>query len=154
MIVTDFKAEHLTRLRLQPAQEYLYAMTTEATGEAVEAALHAGLGWAYTALDTDGTVLGCGGVLVQWQGRGLAWSYISCVGGAKFVAVHRAVKRFFDVCHLHRIEATVDEGFEEGHRWMAMLGFELETRDEYGGPKPMRGYRPDGGACYLYARVR
>jgi hypothetical protein len=29
-----------------------------------------------------------------------------------------------------------------------MLGFRLET------PEPMRAYRPDGRACFLYARVK
>jgi len=56
------------------------------------------------------------------------------------------VKRFLDGCYLHRIEMTVDCDFPQGHRWAKMLGFTMEA-------ERMRGYRPDGGDCALYARL-
>jgi len=40
----------------------------------------------------------------------------------------------------------VDVGFKEGHRWIKMLGFELEGY--------MKAYRPDGADMLLYARIK
>lgn len=148
MNIVPYKAEHLLAFRLQPGQQYLAAWTTEEHAKAVEAAVDANLGWAFTAIDDTGRVLGCAGVQLYWQGRGMAWSYLSSDIGMFFPKVHRAVKRFMDGCFVHRIEATADADFAEGQRWLDMLGFKRET------PEPMLGYRPDGGACYLYARVR
>ena len=148
MNIVPYKAEHLLKFRLQPAQLYLAAWTTEDHAHAVEMAVETNMGWAFTGVDDDGKILGCAGVNLMWPGRGLAWSYLSREVGRYFPKVHRAVLRFMNGCPVHRIEATVDAGFAEGHRWVTMLGFVQET------PKPMRGYRPDGGDCYLYARVR
>ncbi len=148
MNIVPYKAEHLLSFRLQPAQLYLAAWTTEDHAHAVEAGINANQGWGFTAIADDGRVMGCAGVALYWPGRGHAWSYLSGEIGAYFPRIHRAVKRFLDGCFVHRIEATADADFEEGQRWLKMLGFKQET------PEPMRGYRPDGGDCYLYARVR
>jgi RimJ/RimL family protein N-acetyltransferase len=56
------------------------------------------------------------------------------------------VVEFLDNAPYRRIEATVDVGFKQGHRWIKMLGFELEGY--------MRAYRPDGADMLLYARVK
>ena len=78
----------------------------------------------------------------------MAWAYISnAAAKERFLSVHRAVSRFLDMCYLQRIEMTVDCEFEEGHRWARMLGFNMEA-------ERMVAYRPDGGDCSLYARVR
>jgi RimJ/RimL family protein N-acetyltransferase len=45
-----------------------------------------------------------------------------------------------------RYESTVDVGFKQGHRFMKMLGFEVEGY--------LKAYRPDGADMVLYARVK
>lgn len=147
MNIVEYRAEHLMKLRLQPAQRYLAAWTTDDHAAAIQTGIDAGTGWAFSAIDGD-HILGVAGVQLYWPGRGAAWSYLSSEIGAHFMQVHRAVMRFMEGSFVHRIEATVDDGFEEGHRWARMLGFRQETS------APMMGYRPDGGGCYLYARVR
>lgn len=102
--------------------------------------------YSYTALDGD-RIIGCGGVVEYWPGRGEAWAFLSRNCKREFVQVHKAVKRFFELCPIARIEAIVDLGFPQATRWVEMLGFELEA------PR-MKKYTPDGHDYALYARVR
>lgn len=142
MNVIEFKAEHLYELDLQDGQAYLSNWVTPEQAKSIEAAE----GWAFTGV-VNGVPIGSAGVMPIWQGRGMAWAYLSKdTSGSRFMAVHRAVKRFLEMCFLHRIEMTVDCDFEPGHRWARMLGFTMEA-------ERMSAYRPDGGDCALYARV-
>lgn len=140
MKVVDFKAEHLESLGLQESQAYLSSWVTPAMAETLES--HP----SFTGI-AEGKIIGCAGIIPIWQGRAMAWAYIGEDAGKHFVKVHREVKKFLDNCYIKRIEATVDAGFDAGHRWMGMLGFELEA-------PLMKAYRPDGGNCALYARIR
>lgn len=92
-------------------------------------------------------VLLCGGVFDYWPGRAEVWSFLSVDAGKHFVALTRVVRRFLNMCTQRRIEAVVDCNFEQGHRWVRMLGFKLEA------PR-MKAYHPQGEDCALYARVR
>ena len=86
------------------------------------------------------------GVEPQWENRAIAFALISGAAGPYFWAIHSAVRNFLNSTPYRRIEATVDVGFEQGHRWIKMLGFEIEGY--------MKAYRPDGADMLLYARVR
>ena len=143
MIVTAFRPAHLARLHLQPAQ---LAVGAEFLRPGYAEMLQRG-GQAFTALDDDG-VIACAGVAEVWEGRGLAWALIGASAGRHMLSVHRAVAGFLKQAPYRRIEATVDDGFDEAHRWMRMLGFTLET------PGGMPGFRPDGGRSFLYAKVQ
>lgn len=138
--VLPFQAEHFERLHLQPAQGYLSSWLTPEQGAILEQS------HAFTALVGD-TVIGCAGIIPAWRGRALAWSFLAWNIGPHFLSVHRAVARHLDESGYRRIEISVDCDFSEGHRWARLLGFEMEA-------ERMRGYRPDGGDCALYARVR
>lgn len=141
MIVVPYKAHHLERLCIQEAQAYLSPYLTPEMAKALE------LGVAFTALEGD-RVLACSGVVDMWDNRCVAWAYLDQRPGHHFVSVHRAVARFLEGYPCRRIEATVDAGFDDGHRWIKKLGFKLET------PEPMQAYTPDGRAAYLYSRVK
>jgi len=141
MEVVSFKAEHLMNIDLQEGQAYLSGFITPEQAQALEEE-----DWSYTGMIGD-TPIACAGILPMWQGRGLAWAYISCNAAKQnFVAVHKSISRALQACYLQRIEMTVDCEFEPGHRWARLLGFELEA-------ERMKAYRPDGGDCSLYARV-
>lgn len=143
MIITRFKASHLARLELQEAQSYFgsdiskpdYAATLEGTGGG------------FTGM-VDGRVIACAGCSEVWQGRAIAWALLSKDASKHMMALHRAVHGYLKAAQYQRIEAWVDEGFEPGERWLQMMGFKRET------PEPMQGFRPDGGACFLYSRVK
>ena len=140
MIVVPFQPAHFSALQAQPSQAWMMGVFTPAQVAALA------LCPSFTGLH-EGEVVGCAGTIPFWSGRVMAWAMLSARAGGHMVAVHRAVKRFLETCDARRIEATVDIDFEPGHRWMGALGFTLEA------PR-MDGYRPDGRACSIYAKVR
>lgn len=130
------------KIATQPAQQYLHRIV-DVRADFTELA-NQGLAW--TAESDDGQILAIAGVEPQWENRAIAFALISGAAGPYFRAIHSAVAAFLDHTPYRRIEATVDVGFEQGHRWIKMLGFEIEGY--------MKAYRPDGADMLLYARVR
>ena len=129
------------KIATQPAQQYLHRIV-DVRADFTELA-NQGLAW---TAESEGRILAIAGVEPQWENRAIAFALISGSAGAHFRAIHSAVARFLDSAPYRRIEATVDVGFEQGHRWIKMLGFEIEGY--------MKAYRPDGADMLLYARVR
>jgi RimJ/RimL family protein N-acetyltransferase len=141
MIVRPWTLGDTERLHMQPAQEYL-GRIVDVRADFTELS-NQGLAW---TVEHDGDVIAFAGIEPQWQNRAIAFALLSETAGAHFPAIHKAVLRFLEWAPYRRIEATVDVGFEQGHRWIKMLGFEIEGY--------MRAYRPDGADMLLYARVR
>lgn len=139
--VVKFKPAHLDELRLQPAQEYLSAFVGRPGygQELVEA------GPCYT-VRRDGRIICCAGVVNLWTGRASAWALLSWDAGKSMMGLHREVLKFLDRCEIRRVEAYVYPGFEPGHRWARMLGFEFEGL--------MRAFGHDGGDMAMYARTQ
>jgi hypothetical protein len=142
MILEKFRPEHLAEIAVQPAQQYLRGYLDQNSDAAVTAAAHP----SYTGR-VDGQVIVCAGIVPIWDQRALAWAWLGARARFHLVSVTRAVARFLDVQPYRRVEISVDRDFAEAHRWARMLGFKLEAGR-------MRAYRPDGGDCSLYARVR
>lgn len=141
MIVRPWTKGDTEKLNIQSAQAYMHdlgALDADFTELS-----NAGLAW---TAEVDGEVLGIAGLYPQWDNRAIAWALVGAQAGKHFVSITRAVKRMLDVSGYRRIEATVDVGFEQGVRWITMLGFEFEGR--------LRAYRPDGADMLLYARIR
>lgn len=88
-----------------------------------------------------------GGVSIFYVGRGEAWTIMDQACKPHFLEMHKIVKRFLDRHPLRRIEATCPVEFEQGHRWLKLLGFELEA------PR-CRAFSLEGKDHSLYARVR
>jgi hypothetical protein len=142
IVVEPFRPDHLARMTLQPAQEYLRAYAQDAEKAIAETAKHP----AYTGLLGDDVIV-CAGIVPIWDGRAAGWAWLSASARRHMVAITRGFLRFLDVQPYRRVEISVDREFAEAHRWARMLGFKLEAGR-------MRAYRPDGGDCSLYARVR
>lgn len=143
MNIVRFKAEHLQDLKLQKAQAYLSAEISGIEhGQMIESS-----GESFTVL-SGGKVLGCGGCIEVWKDRAVIWALISKDAGRSMSGIHKAVVGYLSASKYKRIEAWVDEGFEPGVRWLELLGFICET------PLPMRGFRPDGGSCFLFSKVK
>jgi len=137
--VVPFKAEHVAIMRLQDAQASLADWITEDQAKALEPQQ------SYTAL-VDGRPIGSAGIIHQWEGRAIAWAFISDTGPAYFLPFHRAVKDFLDKSKVRRIEMNVNCDFAQAHRWAKLLGFKKEA-------DCMASYNPDGSDCALYARI-
>lgn len=143
MIVVPYKPEHMMRLALQDAQGYMRRYITPEYAEALASQP------SFTGLDGD-VVVGCSGIIPVWENRAVAWAILSPTAGKWMLQVTKAVRNFLDNCGFRRVEISVDCGFTNGHRWAKTLGFEAEQPEGY----VMRAYRPDGGDCVLYSRVR
>lgn len=142
LALAEFHPDHVARLLAQPGAAWLKPWAAHGELDALRE------GPAFTGYDADGRVLGCAGVLPYWSGRGEAWALLDhALVKPHFRAIHLAVRRFLTIVPLRRIEASVDAGFANGHRWVRALGFTLEAAS-----RP--GYRPDGGDCALYALVK
>lgn len=91
--------------------------------------------------------IACIGLTRHWEGRYEAWAFVIPSGKMSFVYIHKQVKRFLRECPARRIEANVRFDFEEGHRWVELLGFKLEREN-------MEGFGHDGSSYSAYALVR
>jgi hypothetical protein len=95
----------------------------------------------------DGAIVACGGVVPFWANRFLMWSQLSkSITPRGMVLLTRAVCRYLKIL-TGRVEALIVDGHANGHRWVKLLGFTLET------PKAMKGVLPNGEDAYMYARV-
>lgn len=142
MILRTFEPEDLDIIVAQPAQAYMKPLVH---GKDYGAILAQGEAW--TGVREDGAIIACGGLVPMYAGIANAWMVIAGDLKHSFIHVHRIVRRALDISTFRRIEAHVDCGFVNGHRWARSLGFELEA-------ERMRSFTPDGRDAALYARVR
>lgn len=141
MIVRPWAKGDTEKINLQSAQQYMHAFI-DMSADLSELST-AGFAW---VAEHEGEVLAIAGLVPQWENRALAWALLSGNCGEHFWGIHSAVHRFLDQSPYRRIEAHVDAGFKQGHRWITMLGFEIEGY--------MKAFRPDGSDMLLYARVK
>lgn len=141
MKIIPFKKAHLDKMIVQEHQKgYVFLETSEMFDQLAGED-------SFSAIDDDGTVWGCAGLVRITQTRGVAWAYLAQDMNARMITVTRAIKRYFEMSDLIRIEMQVDCEFPQGHRWAKMLGFEKEC-------ERMRAFTPDLRDCALYAKVR
>jgi hypothetical protein len=141
MKIEAFRPDHLETLILQPQQERARRfLGTPGYGKALAN------GMAYAAIDDDGTVLCCAGLLPLWEGRAEAWALMGTDLKRNFLCIHHAVVRFLNMVEFRRIEAAVDAEFCTGRKWLERLGF---LQEGY-----MKAYTPDGRDCIRFAKVR
>lgn len=135
-----FSAGDIDRMVVQPQQEWGAQNITPEGQERLSQQEHS-----YTAYDGD-EVIACFGIVPYWSGRGYGWTFISANIGSRIRYVTRICREIFASCGIRRIEASVNVGFKEGHRWMKLLGMTKEC-------DCAKAFSPDGGDCALYARV-
>lgn len=120
MIVVPFKAEHAFAFQPQKSQLTFDHQITEQHAAYLETTL------GFTGIVGE-KVVACSGVVPYWGDRGVAWALLAEDSGPHFTAIHKAVFQFLETTHFKRVEAYVDLDFKPAHRWMKMLGFEVET---------------------------
>lgn len=140
MSLIPFRAEHLALIEVQDAQSNVSPFMTHEHAQTLEQTL------AFTYM-ANGVVLGAGGLVEIWPGRAAMWAYLDRRAGRHMLGIHRAALDLLELTDFRRVEADVSVDFSEGHRWLQMLGFELEA------PR-MRAHLPTGGDSALYARVK
>ncbi len=140
MNIVPFQAEHLLKLQLQQGQAYSEPWITAEYARMLEGE------FAFAGL-VDDQVMAVAGITKLWENRAIVWSFVDHRAGPHFGAIHRAALRILELAPYARIEADTPCEFAQGHRWLRMLGFQMEA-------ERMRAYRPDGGDSALYARVK
>lgn len=141
--VERYKAEHAKSINRQNHDAIELSVISDEQFKAVETCKHA-----YSIYVND-SLVACFGVVQHWAGRCEAWAIIDKYAGSNMISVVRTMNRLADLVMVdfHRIEATVMSTFEQGHRLVKLLKFELEA-------PLMRKYGVTGLDYSLYARVR
>lgn len=137
---THFAAGDLDKMIVQSNQRWMQRNCGPNVQAMLEKEKHA-----YTAWDGD-EVIACFGITPLWTHRGFGWTFLSQDIGSRLRYVTKVCRKVFDECDINRIEAAVDCDFEQGHRWMKLLGMEMEC-------ERMASFYPNGTDCALYARV-
>jgi len=139
--VVKFKAEHIFQIDEQEITRGVTQMINPDYWRRVELKE-----LQYTCL-VDGKPAAAGGMIEYWPGRCELWAVIGKNTKSVFLKIHRTVQAFLTVVPNKRIEAKVDFDFEQGKRWMRLLGFEMEA-------SRMKSYFPDGKDAVLYSYLR
>lgn len=139
--VEPFRAHHLEGFVPQPAQCAEFAEVTPETARAHEMA---GVGRSILA---DGELVACAVLAPLGDGRGVLWALVGAKAGPYMLRAKRIAEQMMRESGLRRIEAVVLTGFSAGHRWLKMLGFELET------PNGMKAFGKNGENFSLYSRI-
>jgi len=138
--IVPFKKEHALYL-CEAVPSFKQYLTLENV-TALEASRYA-----FTALDKHRGVVGCAGLIEYWTGRAEAWAMFRPDRTRYFMSIHRAARNFLAICPHNRVEATVSCNYANAHRWVKLLGFQMEG-------ERLRRYNPDGSDASLYAKVK
>lgn len=117
--ITPFKRWHIDWLLNDGDAEGGFFRPDQETLKAME-----GMGTNWT-IALDGTPLMCGGTLMQWPGRHIAWAYLNQHTGKHMHYITRRTREYVARAK-GRVEITVRADYEKGHRWAKMLGFNEE----------------------------
>lgn len=140
MQMIKFRAGDIDLMNVQDAQAWMKRSITLKDQELI-----AEMPIAFTVLDGE-EVIACFGIAEIWKNRGYGWTFLSKDIGRRIGFVTRVCKATMEASGYKRIEAAVECDFEQGHRWMGLLGMEKEC-------DRMKSYMQNGSDCSLYAMV-
>lgn len=101
----------------------------------------------YAVHDSNSRPVACYGIRPIWDGRGEAWALFDRYLARDHMLTIVRDMRFMlhSAKEFRRIEATVEADYEEGHRLMRAVGFEIENE-----PGLLRNYGVNGEDHVLY----
>jgi hypothetical protein len=143
VIVIPFKAAHIEEMATYGGQTW--AMEYFAANGMAPSAYEA-LGPAFSGA-VAGEIVGCAGLIMAHERRGVAWALFSNRAPQHFISIHRAVAAFLKAQDTARIEAYVDTEFPQAKRWVEALGFACECDH-------MRDFFPGGRAGSLWTKLK
>jgi hypothetical protein len=86
-------------------------------------------GPSFTAV-VDGVPIACGGIMMPWEGVGMAWMILSEDAAWHWLWLSKTTKRTLRVLiqlhRLHRVEAVALEEAPVNQRWLEWMGFGRE----------------------------
>jgi len=142
MIIRAFKKEDLGGFDAQPHQQ---ADLRRLSDEDIDVVAQAET---FTLWHPEHGAVAVIGFIPIWPGhRAWAWSFLSTRAGKCMAAITRAAEDLMLATEYRFIEATVADGFEQGHRWLKLLGFHAIAPH-------ITGWLPDGRDGAHYMRVQ
>ena len=139
--VIPFRLYHLDLLKAQGVQEWQKHAVSHVPVPYASLGTPAGI--ALTVRDGERIVI-CGGILHGFNPT--LWAVLSDRASQHMLALTRIAERFLDTQPYRRIEASSEEDFPAGCRWLELLGFKFEGR--------MPGYGDRGETHLRYGLVR
>lgn len=99
----------------------------------------------------NGEVIGVGGIVMFYPGRGEAWAVLSEKVNNFKVEVLLCIKKILEQGVIDtgakRLECSVREDFPKSRAMIEFLGFKCDT------PEPLQFYCPDGASVRLYSKI-
>lgn len=142
MKIVRFLPRHLFELRLQTAQSaFRETILKPEYGTALALA-----GPCFSVMLNERPVA-CGGAQEFHSRRAEMWGLLSRDSRPVMRQMTRAIVGWMEQCPYARLEINVATGFDAGHRWATMLGFQVE------GPEK-QAYSPDGRGAIPYVRLK
>jgi len=137
MILVPFEAEHVDRMR--------GARTTMPVTRSLARAMEGP--HAMTAFDEETMEpMAAAGTAKIWDRRYHAWVIIGQNFRGRGASAVRLIRRYLETAHpVGRVEAAVEHGWTDAHRFVRALGFEVETHN-------MPRYLPNGRGAAMYVR--
>lgn len=144
IVFVPYEPDHLLQIALQPAQaHHRGAVVLDKYREALAIP-----GMAWTGI-VDREVVGCAGLVPEWEGRVVAWALFGRMPKFSWPAIIRKIHFEFEhslAAHgRHRVEITVPTHFGPGCRLARLLGFDIEGK--------MRCYGIDGHDHFLFSKI-
>lgn len=102
-------------------------------------------GLALSALEGEHVVM-VGGAMPMGDRFAVLWAVLAEDAGRYMLRLDRATRRFIAIGNWRRLEASVEQDFPAGCRWLELLGFTREG--------PLAAYGDDGADHWRYARVQ
>jgi predicted dehydrogenase len=96
-------------------------------------------------MEEDGIIYFIGGVHPVHPYRYIMWAFLSKFAGNKLLRITKEVMRNIMTYSNVRLETVVSTDFDNGHKWVKMLGFEYEGT--------MKSYTQDGKDMAMYALI-
>ena len=138
--LVPFKREHLEPLMVQKINAFLPQWIRDGQADLMEKTYS-------QSIIVEGEVMGCGGIIEFWRGRGQLWALFNERSGIKMMSTFRAIQRFIETATFKRIEIAVPYELAVGHKRARLLGFKLEC-------EKAECYLSNGGAASLYSRIK
>lgn len=116
-----FSFSHLKLLDVRPEQGQALGVLTSDYGRLLENASTVKISAFY-----KGACIACWGLVPLWAGVSEAWMLVSPNLSRGSLSVCRNIMQILDASLEHRIQTSVLCDFEQGHRFVKMLGFRAE----------------------------
>ena len=141
ILYCQYKAEHMEKLVLQPAQEQLREFFTPELLKSLES------DDAYTFSVDNGVPIACCGLVRLWPGRAIMWCFMSTMSVGNKLRLTKLIKKYVNYIGIRRLEIYVEVDAKGAHQWARMLGFKCEA-------PLMRKFGLTGQDNALYSRIQ